>query len=131
MTRTGTGPGVRFPRESVTGERRVTIDIDDADALDVVRTWHNLRAAGGYDIEARVSQSGEGFHVRAWFREGDVDALDVETMRLTFGDHARRTWMDREHTSKPQQVLFTGASEWVGDPFVAADEKRQIGGLKP
>lgn len=114
-------------RESWTGERRVTVDLDDARPFDVARAWYCLRDAGAHEIEARVSASGEGFHVRAWFDADDVDGLDVERLRYAVGDHPRRVEMDRAHNVKPGQVLFTRkpsgeAGPWHADPWDAADE---------
>lgn len=127
---TGAGPTTAFRRPSWTGERRVTIDLDDARPIDVQRAYYGLRAAGAHDVEARVSASGNGAHVRAWFDADDVDAEAVERLRLTYGDHARRTWMDRDHKSKPQQVLFTRkpggeAGPWRRDVGLVTDELRR------
>jgi hypothetical protein len=127
---TGAAPPVEFTRESWTGERRVTCDLDDADPLEVVRAMAGLEAAGAHDVEARVSASGDGAHVRAWFDAEDVDAADVETLRLAHGDHPRRTYMDREHSHKPQQVLFTSkgdaeAGPWRRDPWLVVDELKR------
>lgn len=129
MTRTGAAPPTTFRRDSYTGERRVTVDLDEAEPLDATRAFFGLRRAGAHEVEVRVSSSGEGFHVRAWFDADDVTALDVETLRLSAGDHPRRTFMDRDHQLKPQQVLFTrkgdgDAGPWHTDPFDAADELR-------
>lgn len=126
MTATGAGPEPP-EREAWTGEYRVTVDLDDADPLDVVRTWHGLTDAGAYDVEARVSASGEGFHVRAWVDADEWDEQTVECMRLAVGDHPRRVWMDREHVHKPAQVLFsrkpTGeAGPWRPTPWRAAQD---------
>lgn len=127
---TGAGPGTSFTRDSWTGERRVTCDLDDANPLDIVRAVHGLRDAGAHDVEARVSASGNGAHVRAWFADDDVSAERVEQLRLAHGDHPRRTMMDRDHTAKPQQVLFTrkpsgDAGPWRRDPWLVVDELRR------
>jgi hypothetical protein len=124
---TGAGPPLDFTRESWTGERRVTCDLDDADPMDVLAAFHGLRDAGAHDVEARVSASGNGAHVRAWFNAARVDAEAVEILRLAHRDHPRRTWMDREHTAKPQQVLFTSkgdreAGPWRRDVWLVVDE---------
>jgi hypothetical protein len=124
---TGAGPEISFARESWTGERRVTCDLDDARPLEVVAAVCGLRDAGAHDVESRVSASGNGAHVRAWFDADEVDAEAVETLRLAHGDHPRRTWMDREHTHKPQQVLFTSkgdreAGPWRRDVWLTVDE---------
>lgn len=117
-------------REAYTGERRVTLDLDDADPFDLYRAWSTLADAGCYDIEARVSAGGEGFHVRGWLDADDADEAAVETLRYTAGDHPRRVRMDRRHHVKPGQVLFTRkwdgeATPWRSDPWVVADELRQ------
>lgn len=114
-------------RPSWTGERRVTCDLDDARPFDVVRAWHYLKAAGAHELEARVSSSGNGFHVRAWFDDDLVDEAAVERLRYGGGDHPRRVRMDREHHIKPGQVLFSAkwdgeAGEWFDDPWSAVDE---------
>lgn len=118
----------RIPdRDSWTGERRVTVDLDDSRPFDVCRTWKYLEAAGAHEIEARVSAGGEGFHVRAWFEADDVDKVAVERLRLGAGDHPRRVRMDRKHHVKPGQVLFTRkhdgeAGPWRESPWRAADD---------
>lgn len=114
-------------RPSWTGERRVTLDLDDADPLDLARGVYGLLDAGAEEVEARVSAGGEGFHVRAWFDADDLDEAGVETLRYLLGDHPRRTRMDRDHHIKPGQVLFTRkgdreASPWRSDPWRAADD---------
>lgn len=119
-----------FTRPSWTGERRVTIDLDDADPCDLYRAVYGLRQAGAHEVEARVSASGDGAHVRAWFDDDAVTADGVETLRLAHGDHPRRTWMDRDHDAKPQQVMFTSkpggrAGPWRTDPHVVVDELRR------
>ena len=124
---TGAGPEISFARESWTGERRVTCDLDDARPLEVVAAVRGLHDAGAHDVESRVSASGNGAHVRAWFDADEVDAEAVETLRLAHGDHPRRTWMDREHTHKPQQVLFSrkpggDAGPWRRDVWLTVDE---------
>ena len=127
MTMTGAGPPAEFSRESWTGERRVTVDLDDCRPFDVVRAVYHLRHAGATEVESRVSASGNGAHVRAWFDDDDVTADAVESLRRSAGDHAKRTEMDRQHKAKPQQVLFTSkgdrqAGEWRADPWLVADE---------
>lgn len=112
---------------SYTGERRVTVDLDDARPFDAARAHYRLRDAGAHEIESRVSSGGEGFHVRAWFDADKLDAAAVETLRLLAGDHPRRTMMDRTHADKPQQVLFTRkgddeAGDWHTDPWDAVDD---------
>ena len=114
------------PETTFTGERPVTLDIDDATRFDVLRAFHGLRAAGCDDVEVRVSSGGSGVHVRGWVSD-DVDPAGVEEMRLTHGDHARRTFMDRTHVLKPQQVCFSrkpdgDAGEWYSDPEPAIRE---------
>lgn len=114
------------PSETFTGERPVTLDVDDATRFDVLRAFHGLRAAGCDDVEVRVSSGGSGVHVRGWVSD-DVDPEVVEVMRLTHGDHARRTYMDRAHALKPQQVCFSrkpdgDAGEWYRDPEPAIRE---------
>lgn len=123
----GAAPPTSFRRPSYTGERRVTVDLDDARPLDAARAFYQLRNAGAHEIDVRVSAGGEGFHVRAWFDAADVTALDVENLRLGAGDHPRRTFMDRDHKAKPQQVLFTRkvdaeAGPWRSDPWRAVDD---------
>jgi len=118
---------IEFTRPSWTGERRVTCDIDDARRIDVLRAYYGLRSAGAHEVEVRVSASGNGVHIRAWFDDADVTAADVERLRLAHGDHVRRTDMDREHRSKPQQVLFTSkgdrrAGPWRDEPELAIQE---------
>lgn len=112
------------------GERVVTVDLDDATPLDLYRSWSMLADAGAYDLEARVSSSGEGFHVRGWVDAEAVDAEGVEQLRYVAGDHPRRTYMDRTHVLKPSNVTFTrkpggDAGPWHPDPFAAADELRK------
>lgn len=126
-----TGAGPTPPeREAHTGERRVTLDLDDAEPLDAVRAERNLTAAGAHEVAVRVSSSGEGFHVRAWFDAEEVDEADVERLRLGNGDHVRRVDMDRRHALKPAQVLFTRkpdgeAGAWHEDPHAAASDLRR------
>jgi hypothetical protein len=114
------------PEATYTGERPVTLDVDDATRFDVLRAYYGLRAAGCDDVEVRVSAGGSGVHVRGWVSD-DVDPAGVEAMRLTHGDHARRTFMDRAHALKPQQVCFSrkpdgDAGEWYRDPEPAIRE---------
>lgn len=123
---TGAGPSAPCSPAPI-GERRITVDLDNARPFDVVRTWYYLDRAGCYDLEARVSSSGEGFHVRGWIEAADADEDTIERLRLGAGDHPRRVRMDREHTIKPAQVLFSRkgdgeASPWFADPWLAADE---------
>lgn len=124
---TGAGPAPPS-RPTHDGRRRVTCDLDDATPFDLYHCWFNLEAAGAERIEARVSSSGEGCHVRAWFRE--IDETAVEQLRLAFGDHVYRTILDRTHRLKPPQMLFTRkpdgseASAWCGDVAAVADELR-------
>jgi hypothetical protein len=128
-----TGHVAREPegqRTGGTGERRVTVDLDDAVPLDLYRAWSVLEDAGCYDLAARVSSGGEGFHVRGWVDADDLDAEQVERVRYLAGDHPRRVRMDRLHRSKPQQVLFTRkgdaeAGPWHTDPWEAADDLRR------
>ena len=108
------------------GELRVTADLDDARPFDVVRAVSVFRDAGLYDIEARVSSSGEGFHVRAW---GPAEMSDraVERLRRTAGDHAARIDWDATHATKPTQILFSRkpggeAGPWRSDPWDAVDD---------
>jgi len=129
VTRSGYAPDPPA-RDSWTGERRVTVDLDDAVPFDLYRAWFRLRDAGAYEVEARVSSSGEGFHVRAWFDAEAVDEAAVEDLRYGAGDHPRRVRMDREHHIKPGQVLFTRkgdgeAGPWHSDPWEAADNLRR------
>jgi len=112
----GAGPAPPS-RPSWTGERRVTLDLDDARPLDLVRAVYGLRDAGAHEVEARVSASGEGAHVRAWFDADEVDEARVERLRLAHGDHVRRTDMDREHHIKPGQVLFTYKGDAEAGPW--------------
>jgi len=133
----GAGPEARFRRESWTGERRVTCDLDDAVPVDLYRAVYGLRSAGAYDVEVRVSASGDGAHVRGWFRDEDVTADEVEQLRLAHGDHPRRADMDRTHNAKPHQILFSRkpsgeAGPWRSDPDLAVDELiRRADHLKP
>lgn len=123
----GAGPDPVPLPESWTGERRVTADLDDARPFDAVRAVYTLRDAGAHEVEARVSSSGEGFHVRAWFDAADLDARDVRTLRRLAGDHAVRIDLDETHSRKPRQVLFTSkgdaeAGAWRSDPWRAVDD---------
>lgn len=112
------GAGPEPPsRPSWTGERRVTLDLDDATPLDVLRGVAGLRDAGAHEVESRVSASGEGVHVRAWFDADEVDEARVERLRLAHGDHVRRVDMDREHHIKPGQVLFTTKPNGEAGPW--------------
>lgn len=94
-------------RDTWTGERRVTLDLDDATPLDLYRAWQTLADAGAYDLRARVSAGGEGFHVRGFVDADAVSESGVEALRHTAGDHPRRIEMDRTHANKPPQVLFS------------------------
>lgn len=114
------------------GQRRVTLDLDDADPIDASRAYHGLMDAGAGDVEIRVSSSGEGFHVRAWFDRGELEDDGVERLRRLFGDDERRIELDRTHNIKPDQMLFTSkpnrdasAGPWHTDPFAAGDELRK------
>lgn len=114
---------------------RVTLDLDDATPLDVARGYYGLRSVGAADIEVRVSSSGDGYHVRAWF-DGEPDPETVETLRYQYGDHAKRVRLDRTHDVKPPQMLFThkssndgDAGPWRSDPWEAVDDKDRRGGL--
>jgi hypothetical protein len=113
---TGAGPSPPT-RESWTGERRVTLDLDDCSRLDVLQSWRYVAEAGAHEVEGRVSAGGDGVHIRAWFDAEAVDCSRVERLRLGGGDHVRRVDMDRRHHIKPGQVLFThkpggSASPW-------------------
>lgn len=116
----GAGPAPP-KRPSVTGDRRVTVDLDEATPLDLWRSWRELDLAGCYEIRARVSSGGEGFHLRAFIDADRADESDVEQIRLIAGDHPRRAAMDRRHAAKPPQVLFSSkpggeASQWYRRP---------------
>jgi len=107
--------------------RCVSIDLDDADQLDIIKAWRALDESGVDGIEGRVSSGGEGAHIRGWI---DADAETVETIRYMAGDHARRTYMDRTHVLKPTNILFThkgdqSAGEWRADPWEVADDLRR------
>jgi hypothetical protein len=93
-------------------DRPVTVDLDGCSAVDVHRAFSVLRRAGADGIEGRVSQSGEGAHVRGWVCADEWSPAGVERLRLRAGDHSRRTRLDRTHKRKPPQVLFAGASVW-------------------
>lgn len=111
-----------------TDERRVTIDIDDRDPLAMARAYYGLRAAGAHDVETRVSSSGDGFHVKAWFDADEIDTDDERRLRFQYGDDVRRVDLDDGHVLKPRQILFTdkpgtdGAGAWHADPWVALDD---------
>jgi hypothetical protein len=124
MSKTGAARPVQLP-DSWTGERRVTIDLDDADPLGVLKSWRRLAEAGGYDVEGRVSQSGEGVHIRAWFDAEEIDGVAIETLRMAAGDDRTRIDYDRRHDSKPQQVLFEGATPWRADVWAVVDDLRR------
>ena len=123
-----TGHGPDPPeRPSWTGERRVTVDLDDCRPIDLIRSWQTLDQAGAHEIEARVSASGEGCHVRAWFNSDDLDPAGVEVLRYQAGDHPRRVRMDRDHHVKPGQILFSRkpggqAGPWHTDLWTAVDD---------
>lgn len=129
------GPdAAREPRtDAVSGsERAVTVDLDDAEPLDVYRAVSVLRRAGAVDVEARVSAGGEGFHVRGFVDAEAFDGGDVETLRYLAGDHPRRTYMDRTHALKPSNITFgrkdggeREAGVWRSDAFLAADDLRR------
>jgi len=115
------------PDDSLTSERRVTVDLDDADPLDVVRAWSVLESAGAVELAARVSSGGEGFHVRAFV---ETTAAGEDRLRREAGDHPRRTDMDQRHALKPTNITFTSkpggeASPWRSDPHAAADDLRR------
>lgn len=119
------GPdSARRPTDDPTprGERLVSVDLDDADPFDLWRAWRTLEDAGGEDLEARVSSGGEGLHVRAWFDAEAVDVEDAERLRLSAGDHARRTQMDRTHVLKPSNVLFTRKGDREAGPWRSCPE---------
>lgn len=125
-------PGATEP-EAYRGEVRVTADLDDAEPVDLYKAWGRFKEAGAYDIEARTSAGGEGFHLRGWFDSESMAAEPerLERLRLFSGDHPRRVWFDRTHDSKPAQILFTTksggedqAGPWHGNPFDPADELR-------
>lgn len=125
------GPdSAREPRDDGLEERKVTVDLDDADPFDAVRAWSELERAGCVDIEARVSSGGEGFHVRGFVDADLLDAADVEALRYRAGDHPRRTYMDRTHVLKPTNVVFTRkgdreAGPWRSDVWAAVDDLRR------
>jgi hypothetical protein len=119
------------------GQYRVTLDLDDATPLDAARGYYGLKDAGADDVEIRVSSSGDGFHVRAWF-SGPRDPDVVEDLRFQYGDHAKRVLLDRTHDVKPPQMLFTykesnagAAGPWRSDPWRAVDDMRDRRGLDP
>lgn len=108
-------------------ERVVTIDLDDATPLDVLRAAAELRSAGCYDVEARVSSSGEGAHVKAWIGADAIDEAGVERLRIGAGDHAKRTELDREHRVKPPQILFTRKPDGEAGPWTTpVDAAREL-----
>jgi len=110
--------------------RPVTIDLDDCSAVDVHTAFSALRAADADGIEGRVSQSGEGAHVRGWVCAEGFSPADVERLRLRAGDHSRRTRLDRTHKRKPPQVLFQGASDWFSDPEAVCRELQTLAQLE-
>jgi hypothetical protein len=116
------------PDDDDRGERRVTVDLDDAGPFEVVRAWSVLERAGAVEIAARVSSGGEGFHVRAFLP--DATAADEERVRREAGDHPRRTDMDRRHALKPRNITFSAkggleAGPWRDDPHDAAADLRR------
>jgi len=116
------------PAPTATGERIVTVDLDDAAPFDVFRTWSRLEAAG-VDVEGRVSMSGEGCHFRAWVDADEVGPNAVEELRLDAGDDTDRVAIDRTHVDKPNQVLFTRgprteAGPWHENPVDVVGELR-------
>ena len=122
---TGAGPAPPT-RETVTGDRRVTVDLDDCTRFDLIQSWRRLAECGVYDLRARVSSGGEGAHLRGFIDAEDADEQDVETIRYFAGDHGRRVEMDRTHAHKPPQVLFDSkpggeAGAWHDNPIDAAD----------
>lgn len=111
----------------------MTLDLDDAVPLDVVQAYYSMEYLGALETEARVSSSGEGIHVRAWF-PADMSDEAVETLRRSFGDHVRRIELDETHHLKPKQMLFTKkpnggeASPWRTEPSrVVVDLRRRSG----
>ncbi len=75
---------------------RVTIDIDSYDEdfeLTAVRAYHNLERLTDYDVEVRISSSGEGIHLVGWFSERLSDE-EKRAMRRSLSDDARRIELD-------------------------------------
>jgi len=108
------------------GELRVTADIDDARPFGVIRAWSVFEDAGAYDIQARVSAGGDGFHVRG-FMDCDTSDAAVDVIRREAGDDPRRVDWDATHHSKPTQILFTAkpsgeAEPWRSEPWRAVDD---------
>lgn len=117
----------RGPARGGVEERRVTVDLDDADPLDLYRAWSVLADAGVEELRARVSAGGEGFHVRGFVT---ASAAVVERLRYQAGDHPRRTHMDRTHALKPDNITFSSkgdgeAGPWRETPWLAADDLRE------
>jgi hypothetical protein len=89
---------------------RLTIDIDSKDAswgLQAQKAYYELKRHAA-EVDVRVSSSGEGIHLCAFFDERLTDA-QKERWRRHLGDDARRIHLDTQRRSAGHmtQVLWT------------------------
>lgn len=118
---------------------RITLDFDSyipAMEFKAVRAWHELKREAD-EVEARVSRSGTGIHLVAWFEErltddqkfalrrhlsDDAHRIRMDEMRGAVGHTTNVLWEDdtdfenvydaldhiRETTTDPQAVVKPG-----------------------
>lgn len=90
---------------------RVTVDIDSYAPqwqLTAIRAYYNARAAGAVHIDVRISSSGHGIHLIAWFPTL-LSTDQKQRLRATLGDDPNRLDMDRvrDRVNHTTQVLWT------------------------
>lgn len=93
------------------GISRVTIDIDSycpGWRMKAVKAYYNARNAGAVELDVRVSSSGKGIHIVAWFPKLLTDERKT-TLRETLGDDPNRMRMDavRGGVGHTTQVLWS------------------------
>lgn len=90
---------------------RVTIDIDSycpGWRMKAVKAYYNARNSGAVEVDVRVSSSGSGIHIVAWFPEMLTGGQKTR-LRETLGDDPNRMRMDeiRGQVGHTTQVLWS------------------------
>lgn len=90
---------------------RVTVDIDSYHydfELKAIRAYYNAQAAGAVDVDVRISSSGRGIHIIAWFSEILTHHQKMR-LREALGDDPNRVRMDeiRGNAGHTTEVLWT------------------------
>ena len=84
--------------------RRITIDIDNKNAINICRAYAVLFVYGYRNISIKTSPSGRGYHLIGWHEKGHYlkDHLEI---RKNAGADGARVYMDRM-TGRTINILF-------------------------